>query len=280
MIRFAGFCLLVLSLAASTHAKPPRLIVRGDDMGFSHSGNQALIKCFTDGIETSIEVIVPSPWFPEAVELLAEHPDVDVGIHLALTAEWDNVKWRPVTHAPSLCDDDGYFFPMIYPNRNYPDRSLKDHDWQLAEIAKEVRAQIELAKRKIPRVSHVSCHMGFNSMDPRVDALVRQLAAEYGIDVDLKEHDVARAQLVGPRETAEQKVVAFMKMLDRLEEDKTYMFVEHPGFDTPELRAIHHVGYENVAEDRQGVTTMWTDPRVVRHVKELGIELIDYRDLK
>src|SRR4051812_26782252 len=43
-----------------------RLIVRGDDMGFSHSGNDALIKCFRAGIETSIEVLAPSPWFPEA----------------------------------------------------------------------------------------------------------------------------------------------------------------------------------------------------------------------
>ena len=57
--------LLLLSLATITNTfaqeKYPRLIVRGDDMGFSHAGNEALIKCFKEGIERSIEVIVPSP---------------------------------------------------------------------------------------------------------------------------------------------------------------------------------------------------------------------------
>lgn len=38
-----------------------RLIVRGDDMGFSHSGNQALIKCYKNVIERSVEVLVPAP---------------------------------------------------------------------------------------------------------------------------------------------------------------------------------------------------------------------------
>ena len=37
--------------------KPARLIIRGDDMGFSHAGNLGIIECFKNGIETSIEVI-------------------------------------------------------------------------------------------------------------------------------------------------------------------------------------------------------------------------------
>src|SRR4051812_19448788 len=76
-----------------THSQPaaPRLIVRGDDMGFSHSGNQALMRSFKQGIETSIEVIIPSAWFPEAVKMLKENPGVDIGIHLALTSEWERI---------------------------------------------------------------------------------------------------------------------------------------------------------------------------------------------
>jgi predicted glycoside hydrolase/deacetylase ChbG (UPF0249 family) len=67
--------------------KAIRLIVRGDDMGFSHAGNVGIIKVYKEGIEKSIEVIVPSPWFPEAVRLLEASPGVDVGIHLVLTSE-------------------------------------------------------------------------------------------------------------------------------------------------------------------------------------------------
>src|SRR5688500_20124208 len=117
---------------------PPRLIVRGDDMGFSHSGNEALIKCYKEGIQTSIEVIVPSPWFPEAVKMLARNPNADVGIHIALTSEWDNVKYRPVSHCPSLTDADGYFYPFIYRNNNYPGKALRENNPKLDEIKKEM----------------------------------------------------------------------------------------------------------------------------------------------
>src|SRR6188768_266702 len=102
----AVFVSLLIS-ATYGQQNPPRLIIRGDDMGYSHSGNEALIKCYKNGIQKSIEVIAPSPWFPEAVKMLAENKEIDVGLHLALTSEWDNVKWRPLSDCPSLKDDDG-----------------------------------------------------------------------------------------------------------------------------------------------------------------------------
>jgi len=58
------------------------------------------------------------------------------------------------------------------------------------------------------------------------------------------------------------------------------LFVEHPGFDNEELRAISHIGYENVAADRQGVTDLFTSEEVKKEIKRLGIQLISYRDLK
>jgi predicted glycoside hydrolase/deacetylase ChbG (UPF0249 family) len=73
----------LLFFAVLPQQKTIRLIVRGDDMGFTHSGNEALIKSYKEGVETSIEVLVPSPWFPEAVKLLKQNPGIDVGVHLA-----------------------------------------------------------------------------------------------------------------------------------------------------------------------------------------------------
>lgn len=271
--------LLASATVASAQTAPPRLIVRGDDMGYSHAGNEAIVKTYTEGIASSIEVIVPSPWFPEAAKMLAEHPEVDVGVHLALSSEWDNVKWRPVTESPSLRDEDGYFFPMISPNPSYPNRSLVENRWVLADIEREFRAQIELALRHIPRVSHVSGHMNSTGFNPEVRALVRRLTREYGIDIEPSELGVQRASYVGERETSEQKIASLMRMIEGLEAGKTYLFVDHPGLDSPELRAIHHIGYENVAVDRQGVTDAWTDPRVKELIRTRGIQLIGYRDL-
>ena len=88
-------------MAQSQEKEKVRLIVRGDDMGVSHSVNTAIIDAWQNGIQKNVEVIVPGPWFPEAVSLLRENPDIDVGVHLALTSEWDNVKWRPLSDCSS-----------------------------------------------------------------------------------------------------------------------------------------------------------------------------------
>jgi predicted glycoside hydrolase/deacetylase ChbG (UPF0249 family) len=283
-----GVLLLALLVSGLTtrsygQSSPARLIIRGDDMGYSHAGNEAILKCYQEGVETAIEVLVPSPWFPEAVKFLEKIPNADVGIHLTLTSEWDNIKWRPLSDCPSLRDADGYFYPMLRPNKNYPKRSVVENDWKLTDIEKEFRAQIELALKKIPRISHLSGHMGCTNFDNDVKALVKKLAQEYHIqhmDSSLQELGVVYTGYVGAHATSQEKQQSFLQMLESLEPGKTYLFVDHPGLDTPEVRGIHHVGYENVATDRQGVTDTWTNSRVKELIKAKGIQLIGYKDLK
>jgi predicted glycoside hydrolase/deacetylase ChbG (UPF0249 family) len=274
---------LMLSIGLTLRAESPaeiRLLVRGDDMGFSHTANVACIKAYQEGVMRSVEVMVPTPWFAEAVEMLKEYPELDVGVHLTLTAEWETIKWGPLTDAPSLTDEDGYFFPMVRPNDNYPpERSILGADWKLDEIERELRAQIELAKRKIPQVSHVTSHMGFTRLSEDIARLVRRLAKEYGIDIDTSQHGVKSAGgYSGPRGTSAEKTESFIRTLENLTPG-TWLFVDHPGFDTPELRAVFHAGYRNVAADRQGVTDAWTSQAVKDTVKRSGIKLISYADL-
>jgi predicted glycoside hydrolase/deacetylase ChbG (UPF0249 family) len=272
--------LAVLSMLCVSGQNPPRLIVRGDDMGYTHSGNEALIKCAKAGVQTSIEIIVPSPWFPEAVKMLKEMPGLDVGIHLAITSEWDNVKWRPLTDCPSLRDKDGYFFPMIYPNKNYPGRAVMENKWSLADLEKEFRAQIELALKYLPGISHLSAHMACTNLNDSSKVLARRLAAEYGLDIDLEKSGVKYAGYKGSHKTSGEKIKSFIAMLDDLKPGETYMFVDHPGLDSPELRAVSHIGYEDVAIDRQGVTDLFSSPVVKEAIAKKGIRLISYADLK
>lgn len=266
-------------ILANAFAQPTRLIIRGDDMGYSHSGNEALIKSYKEGIETSIEVIVNSPWFPEAFKLLQQNPTVDVGVHLALSSEWENIKWRPLTDCASLKDANGYFYPMIYPNKNYPGQALTENKWTLADIEKEFRAQIELAIKRIPGLSHISSHMGCAELSPEVRALSKKLAKEYHIDIDPQDHKVAYAGFAGSHATSAEKAESFVAMLDKLEKGKTYLFVEHPGLDNDELKAVYHIGYEQVAADRQGVTDLFTNPKIKAAIKQKGIQLISYKEL-
>jgi predicted glycoside hydrolase/deacetylase ChbG (UPF0249 family) len=259
--------------------KAIRLIVRGDDMGYTHSGNEALIKCYKEGIETSIEVIVPSPWFPEAVKMLQQNPGIDVGIHLALTSEWENIKWRPLSDGASLKDSNGYFYPMVYPNKNYPGQALLENHLKLEDIEKEFRSQIELALKKIPRISHISSHMNCTNMNDEVKALTKKLAKEYKIDIDLDEHGVKYVTYDGASKTSAEKIQSFLNMLGKLQPGNTYWFIDHPGMNDDELKAVYHIGYETVAADRQGVTDVFTNEKVKTFIKEKGIQLIGYRDL-
>lgn len=280
MKRILCILLLCLLLTKSySQQNAARLIVRGDDMGFSHSGNEALIKCYKEGIETSIEVIAPSPWFPEAVKMLQETPGIDVGVHLALTSEWENIKWRPLSDCPSLKDSNGYFFPMVNPNKNYPGKSISENKWTIADVEKEFRAQIEMSLKLIPRISHLSSHMGCTGLTNEVKALTARLASEYKIPVKPELDDVINIGFDAPHKTTEEKIQGFMNMLNKLQPGKTYLFVEHPGIDNEELKAVFHIGYEGVAEDRQGVTDMYTNAKVKALIKQKGIQLIAYKDL-
>jgi chitin disaccharide deacetylase len=259
--------------------KDIRLVVRGDDMGYTHSGNEAIIKCYKEGIESSIEVLVASPWFTEAVKLLKQNPGIDVGIHLDLTSEWENVKWRPLSDCPSLKDAGGYFYPMVFQNPNYPGRSISENKWKIEDVEKEFRAQIELALKYLPSASHFSAHMGCTNLSPDVKALTKRLAKEYKIPVDPDLEYVGAVGYDGPHKTPEEKIQSFINMLNKLQPGKTYIFVDHPGINDDELKAVYHIGYEDVCTDRQGVTDLYTNEKVKALIKEKGIKLIGYRDI-
>jgi len=277
---FSALVFVLVYSISTAQQQVPRLIVRGDDMGFSHAANEALILAHNKGVETSIEVIVASPWFPEAAKLLQQHPSIDVGIHLALTSEWENIKWRPLTDCTSLKDSSGYFFSMVFPNKNYPGRSISENHWKIEDVEKEFRAQIELALKKIPHISHVSSHMGCTDLNKEVKALVKKLMKEYHIEIDPEESGVRYIGYQGPHGSADEKLKSFLNMLDSLKPGATYLFVDHPALDGPEMRAIFHIGYENVAADRQGVTDVWTNPAVMEAIRKRNIQLISYADLK
>ena len=110
-------------------------------MGSFRSDQYSCMEGYKNGVETCIEVMVVTSWFPEAARLLRENPGIDVGLHLTFTSEWDNVKWRPLTHCPSLTDSNGYFLPMMSPNSAYPGLAILENTWSLAEIEQEARAR-------------------------------------------------------------------------------------------------------------------------------------------
>ena len=281
-----AMCLfLTVCLAGSPAAQPVgpnpqteiRLVVRGDDMGSSHTANVACIQAYREGIVRTVEVMVPGPWFNEAAKLLADCPELDVGVHLTLTSEWTYCKWGPVTHAPSLVDAQGHFLPMTRQRPDFPPGTgFVEAQPDLKEVERELRAQIEIARKAIPRISHLSSHMGTATATPELRALTLRLAREYGLPLELEAARPA-GSLGGPEATPEQKAAALARIVQNLRPG-LWVLIDHPGLDTPELQAQGHLGYEHVAADRAGVTFAFRSPQVQQIIAQRGIRLVSYRE--
>lgn len=263
--------------------EPIYLLVRADDIGFSHAANLACIDVFTKGICRSVELMAPCPWFPEAVTLLQQRRDYDVGVHLTLTSEWDNLKWRPISGARSVANADGYFYRMYRPNNHYPHEiTVEASSWTSADLETEFRAQIELIRKYVPWITHLTTHMGGLRDDPKWQVVIDKLLAEYDLQVDLDAYGFERIRPFGEHATAllpEEKVDALRQTLESLTPGR-WLHVDHPAYDSPETRAVHHVGYEGVAVDRQGVVDAWTDTEVLAIIKRRNIQLVSYGDIK
>jgi predicted glycoside hydrolase/deacetylase ChbG (UPF0249 family) len=183
-----------------------------------------------------------------------------------------------LTQAPSLVDGDGYFRPMTRQRKDFPPNTgFLEANPDLGEVERELRAQIQLAKKHIPRVSHVSAHMGTPTCTPQLKALVIKLAGEYGLRMEDGAGGLRYAAGFAGRTPAEREE-SLAQTLSRLTPGR-WLLIEHPGADTPEMRGLGHVGYYYVAEERDAVTKAFTSPRVKQIVAQRGIRLIAYRDL-
>ena len=89
------------SLAARGNASPSGsgtrptrklLIVNCDDLGSSRSANVAIYEALRDGVATSATLMVPCPWARDAA---AMYRGEDVGVHLTLNAEWEQLPLGP-----------------------------------------------------------------------------------------------------------------------------------------------------------------------------------------
>jgi predicted glycoside hydrolase/deacetylase ChbG (UPF0249 family) len=264
----ALFLSLLISSYSSGQSSKIRLLVRSDDMGSSHAANESCIKVATKGISRSVEVMVPCPWFFEAAAMLKENPGIDVGVHLTVTSEWDGIKWGPITPSPSLADADGNF---LMDTGEWYKKNFK-----MEELEAELRKQIDLAKREIPNVTHLSSHMGAPDVKPELKALVKRLAKEYNLIYETENLDYVPESGWDQAQSFQEKETAFLEMLGKLKPGKTYLFVEHPGNESEEMKAVGNKNMLTVARDRNWVTQVFTSPKVIKTIQEKGIELIDY----
>ena len=258
-----------------------RLLVRADDAGSSWSSNIGCFRACTEGIAQSVEVMMPGAWVLHAAELFNSRPDIDIGIHLTLTSEWDFIKWRPLTHAPSLADEHGNFLPLLLPREGDPRKCLAQTDWLLNEIEAEFRAQIDLGLKMFNSVSHISSHMirHFKDFDPRLGDMISGLCADFDLADDAFGYGLERIEgYPKSPKLAKFRTEAFLAQISDLKRG-TYIFIDHPAEPSHELDITGHKGYEDVAADRTSCLQTLLSERISQRLDELGIELISYKNI-
>jgi len=130
------------------------LIIHADDIGIAHSINIASFDAYKNNAINSGAAMVPSPWIKEVVEFHKKYPEYDIGLHLTLTAEWKNYKWRGVSSSneiPSLLNEHNEF---------YDNTSDVNDNANPEEVRKELQAQIDYARSLGINPSHIDSHMG------------------------------------------------------------------------------------------------------------------------
>src|SRR5512146_194182 len=185
------------------------VIIHTDDIGMCHASLQAFKDLWKFGAITSGAVMVPCPWFPAVAQMCRENPEVDMGVHATLNAEWESYRWGPVSTrdpASGLLDADGYF-----------------HQWHQAvydnakpeAVEAELNGQIERALAEGIDVTHVDSHMG-TIMNPRFIQIYVQAAASRLLPSMLPRLDAKGTDTLGMLPDELQAYAPIMQQLENM----------------------------------------------------------------
>jgi predicted glycoside hydrolase/deacetylase ChbG (UPF0249 family) len=156
------------------------LVIHADDLGMSHSVNRATLEALERKWITSSSILVPCPWFPEVARWAREHPDADLGIHLAVNSEWTGFRWGPLSTrnaVSSLLDKEGYL-PLL------EDEVVAQA--KPAEIEQELHAQVDMALAAGVKLTHLDSHMATLFRKPEFLQVYRRIGQHYKLPVLLE----------------------------------------------------------------------------------------------
>lgn len=272
------------------------VIIHTDDIGMCQASVQAFADLWDFGTISSGAVMVPCPWFPAAAEFCRKNPEVDMGVHATLTAEWQHFRWSPIStldRASGLLDDAGFFHHLAAPVQEVADLDF---------VRVEVQAQYDRAVQIGINPTHLDAHM-LTMLHPRLLPAYIETATRARVPFMLPRNSVEMAAWMGYKTQVVQELGDFVeqaesngiplvdrfdslplddpqdqigltkKILSGLEPGITYL-VLHPSIDTPELRAICPDWPSRVANYQAMMSR-----EVKEFIKNEGIQVIGYKVL-
>lgn len=147
-----------------------RLIVNGDDFGYSLGQNYGIVEAYQQGILRSTSLMVSGRYAEHALRLAKEHPDLGVGVHLIIDYGRPQLT---VEEIPSLVTEDGLFRRPAFEG---------PLDVAVGEVEKEWRAQIQWVKAQGICPTHLDSHHHFH-LHPQLLATTCSLAQEFGLPI-------------------------------------------------------------------------------------------------
>lgn len=264
-----------LRAQSSAANSSPTVLIRCDDIGMCHTVNMAIKRVFEAGVPVSVSVMFACPWYQEAVDLIKHYPNVSVGVHLTLNAEWKNYRWGPISGrsaVPSLVDSLGYFFPSR--------ASFFANHPKLNEIETELRAQIERALHSGLHIDYVDYHMGTVVDRPEQRALLESLAREYGLAIsryfgEVDVPGVYQAPILSKLDT-------LLTHTESMGDGPVQLMVFHVGLQSPEMDALEDLntfGPRDMSKHRQSEFNALTSPLFRYLLQKKHARMITYREL-
>ena len=267
------------------------LIIHADDMGLAHSVNMACIKAFENMEITSGSIMVPCPWAPEIMAYTRDHPGMDVGLHLTMTAEWDLYKWGGISSSdqiPSLLDKNNYFYPTV----EELGKSAKG-----ADAEKELKAQIDRAIVSGVKPTHLDTHMGSVMANPELIKIYLDLSDIYHLPIlfprvylGMLPPDLAKSMdskiflldnifMLDANMITGKWIDAYKKGIETMKPGLNEMIV-HLAFDNDEMQAICKGHNDYGSAWRQHDLDLVSSPEFRELLKTNHVILIGWRQIK
>ena len=274
-ILLLAISLIQTSSFTQSKEETKTLLIRCDDLGMSHAVNMAFKELMESGLKFSASVMFACPWYQEAVDILKANPQITVGIHLTLNAEWKNYRWGPISgkdKVPSLVDENGYFFPSrtkFFANNPKPE-----------EVEIELQAQIERAINSGLQITYMDYHMGTAVDRPELRKIVEKLASEYNLGISRYFGEIDTPLMYAV--PIPEKKDSLFRLVENLEPHKINLLVCHIGKDYPELQAMidmNSFGLSEMSKHREAELSALLSVKQQDIFKKNNINLINYGDL-
>ena len=231
-----------------------KLIVNGDDLGYTRGNTYGIFQAYQEGILRSTTALANSPYFEDAIRTAhEEYPGLGIGVHLTLTLG------RPLKESRTLQDPEtGNFFKL----KKFFEQEI-DYDEVYAEWKAQIERFIEVSGHK---PTHMDSHHHVYEKTPQALKAAMRLAEEYGLPMRSHGDFAFVSSFSGPSATKEYLLQI---LADNSNRDIELMC--HPGWCDLELYRQSSYALERVKE-----LAVLCDPEVRKYIEEHHIELCHY----